>query len=279
MVRAINWSRYDRLTAQGRSERDIADALGIPRTTLRRALEQRQGLPRRSESGGPPAPVQKPGQKKDTGAVSSADTDAEQGIDTEAVRPWEPEFIRLWARGATQAQIAAALGIPHGTVKSRAHRLQQQGKIPARPREGLAPVQRPVQTTDTGAVHRVDTEAVQRTDTGAVSSVDIGAVHGLDTAAVQRLDQLEVEVQGLTTLVKSLAERMPMTPGPTPVQISALPPYPKGKAVRWNLWILAAIREEIASLAAERDLAPSQLVQEILWNGLSDRRAARELAP
>ena len=39
MARAIDWARYDRLKAQGRSERDIADALGMPRTTLRRALE------------------------------------------------------------------------------------------------------------------------------------------------------------------------------------------------------------------------------------------------
>jgi DNA-directed RNA polymerase specialized sigma24 family protein len=39
---------------------------------------------------------------------------------------WEPDFIRLWQTGATQAQIAAALGIPQGTVKSRAHTLQEQ---------------------------------------------------------------------------------------------------------------------------------------------------------
>ena len=37
-------------------------------------------------------------------------------------RPWEPEFIRLWEAGATQAQIAEALGIPQGTVTSRSTR-------------------------------------------------------------------------------------------------------------------------------------------------------------
>jgi hypothetical protein len=51
-----------------------------------------------------------------------------------------------------------------------------------------------------------------------------------------------------------------------------LPPYPKGKAVRWKLWILDTIRAEIASLAAERDLAPSQLMQEVLWQWLTERR-------
>jgi hypothetical protein len=58
------------------------------------------------------------------------------------------------------------------------------------------------------------------------------------------------------------------------VQITTLPPYPKGKAVRWNLWILATIRDEIASLAAARDMAPSQLVQEWLWKALTERRSS-----
>jgi hypothetical protein len=30
-------------------------------------------------------------------------------------RAWEADFIRLWEAGATQAEIAAALGIPVGT--------------------------------------------------------------------------------------------------------------------------------------------------------------------
>jgi hypothetical protein len=149
-------------------------------------------------------------------------------------RAWEPEFIRRWQAGATQAAIAEALGVPLGTIKSRAHALAVQGKIQARPRGGAYPSQqakahppgpRPVQTP----VQKIDTDAEQRTDTGAVSRVDIGAVHGLDTAAVQRLDQLEVEVQGLTTLVKSLMDRLEHPPGPTPVQISALPPTPRAR--------------------------------------------------
>jgi hypothetical protein len=120
MARAIDWARYDQLKAQGHSEREIAGALDIPRTTLRRALQKRQG---------PPAPVQKP-----------------------------------------------------------------------------------VQTSDTGAVYSADTDAEQRTDTGAVQRVDIGAGQGFDTGAVQRLDRLEDQVVALTTLVKSLAERLPMPP-------------------------------------------------------------------
>jgi hypothetical protein len=110
--------------------------------------------------------------------------------------------------------------------------------------------------------------------TDAEQYIDAGAVQTLDTGAVQRLDQLEVEVQGLTTLVKSLVDRLEHPPGSTPMQITALPPYPKGKAVRWNLWLLDVIRAELASLAAERDVAPSQLVQEVLWKWLTERRSA-----
>jgi hypothetical protein len=113
---------------------------------------------------------------------------------------------------------------------------------------------------------------VQRVDTGAVSSVDTGAVQPLDTGAVQRLDRLEGEVQGLTQVVRSLVDRLNSTPVQTPVQITTLPPYPKGKAVRWNLWIVDAIQDELKIMAAERDVSPSQLVQELLWAALRERR-------
>ena len=58
------------------------------------------------------------------------------------------------------------------------------------------------------------------------------------------------------------------------MQITALPPYPKGKAVRWNLWLLDAIRDELTTWATEREVSLSQLVQEILWKALSDRRSS-----
>jgi hypothetical protein len=88
---------------------------------------------------------------------------------------------------------------------------------------------------------------------------------------VQRLDRLEDEVQGLRQLVQSVVDRLDHPPVQTPVQITALPPYPKGKAVRWNLWILDAIKDQISALAAERNLSPSELVQEYLWKALTDQ--------
>jgi hypothetical protein len=44
--------------------------------------------------------------------------------------------------------------------------------------------------------------------------------------------------------------------------------------VRWNLWILDAIRDDIAALASERGVSASQLVQELLWKALAERRSS-----
>jgi Homeodomain-like domain len=183
----------------------------------------------------------------------------------------QARFIQLWQEGASVAAIAQALGCPEGTVKSRAHTLAHQGKIQARPRGGAYPHQKAQ-----GRVHSPSPvqRSVQTTDTGAVHSADIGAVQPFDTGPVQRLNQLEVEVQGLRSLIQSVLDRLDHPPVQTPVQITALPPYPKGKAVRWNLWILDAIRDDLAALATERGVSPSQLVQELLWKALSDRRSS-----
>jgi transposase len=53
----------------------------------------------------------------------------------------EARFIQLWQEGTETAAIAQALGIPVGTVKSRAHTLARQGKQQARPRRGAYPRQ------------------------------------------------------------------------------------------------------------------------------------------
>jgi transposase len=56
--------------------------------------------------------------------------------------PAEAEFIALWTEGLEIAAIAQRLGIPKGTVQSRAHRLQQRGLIQPRPKGGAYPSQR-----------------------------------------------------------------------------------------------------------------------------------------
>jgi DNA-binding transcriptional MocR family regulator len=163
----------------------------------------------------------------------------------------ERRFIQLWQAEASYREIAQALGCALGTVSSRAAALVAQGKIRPRPRGGAYPRQK-AQGRQSPAP-----PPVQKTDTGAVSSADTGAVQPFDTGPVQRLNRLEDEVQGLRQLIQAVLECLDHPPVQTPVQITALPSYPKGKAVRWNLWILDTIRDDLAALATERGISPA----------------------
>jgi hypothetical protein len=85
----------------------------------------------------------------------------------------EAHFVELWQQGASYRQIAQAVGCGLGTMGTWASALVAQGKIQPRPRGGAyphrrakarpadpsPPVQRPVQTFDTGAVSSVGTGA------------------------------------------------------------------------------------------------------------------------
>jgi hypothetical protein len=161
---------------------------------------------------------------------------------------------QLIAQGISQREIVRRTGIPRTTLQKRLKRLGLQV---------TPPVQTPVSRPDTGAV--------QDTDTGAVSSVGTGAVQALDTGPVQRLDALEQEVQGLRRLMQSVLDRLDRPAVSAPVQITTLPPWPKGEAVRWNLWLPKSIRDELTTWARERGVQPSQLVTELLWKALNDR--------
>jgi hypothetical protein len=44
--------------------------------------------------------------------------------DSPMARSWEAEFMELWRAGVETAEIARQMGIPQGTVSSRAHVLQ-----------------------------------------------------------------------------------------------------------------------------------------------------------
>jgi hypothetical protein len=146
-------------------------------------------------------------------------------------------------------------------------------------------VQTPVQPIDGGVGDSAETSVDDSADESqvlflspepvqtAAQKVHTGPVQPFDTGAVQRIDQLEDDVRRLTQMMRSVMDRMNQIPAQTPMQITALPPYPKGKAVRWNIWILDAIQDELKTLAAEQDMSPSQLVQEFLWKALSERKS------
>jgi hypothetical protein len=155
MARAIDWSQYDALKAQGLSERAIARELGIPWTTFYREKQKREG---------PPSPVQ-------------------------------------------------------------------------------SPVHTPVQST--------------------VQSLVQNPVH-----------RLEERVTALEETVQSLVQSMVQNPVQIPVHEYAPPPLPRGKSTRWNMYILEPILAEIAARAKAREISPSRLAQELLWQALNDRRSS-----
>jgi transposase len=75
----------------------------------------------------------------------------------------EAEFIALWNQGLEIAEMAQRLGIPKGTVQSRAHRLQQRGLIQPRPKGGAYPRQK-VKARSDGSPAPPATPAVERKD-------------------------------------------------------------------------------------------------------------------
>src|SRR5688572_20192861 len=120
--------------------------------------------------------------------------------------------------GLSQREITRRTGIPRSTLQKRLKCLDLQVTPPGQP---------------------------------PMSSVDIGAVQAFDTGPVQRLDALEQEVQGLRLLMQSVLDRLGQPEVSAPVQITTLPPWPKGEAVRWNLWLPKSIRDELTTWARE----------------------------
>ena len=119
----------------------------------------------------------------------------------------EARFITLWNTGTETAAIAQALGIPQGTVSSRAAALRRQGKIQARPMGGNYPNER------AQARQQSSPRPVQR----PVQTIDTGAVQTFDTGPVQRLGRLEHEMVGLRHLVQSVIDRLDHPAVQTPV--------------------------------------------------------------
>jgi transposase len=75
----------------------------------------------------------------------------------------EATFITLWEQGTSQQEIAARLGVPVGTIKSRASGLARQGKIQARPRGGAYPRQKALARSEAeGPPSTVDSDTVDR---------------------------------------------------------------------------------------------------------------------
>jgi hypothetical protein len=96
----------------------------------------------------------------------------------------EARFIALWTTGTAATAIAQALGVPVGTVKSRAHALARQGKIQARPKGGAYPRQKARQVTPAPPPEQSRAGQSRAEQSGAVqSSADLPALSPEDAKA------------------------------------------------------------------------------------------------
>jgi hypothetical protein len=94
----------------------------------------------------------------------------------------EARFIALWQVSTETAAIAQAFSIPKGTAQSRAHRLQQQGKIQPRPKGGSYPRQKaqgrqPVALSERTEPAPVHTPVQRPVHNPVQNSAPPGAVH------------------------------------------------------------------------------------------------------
>jgi lambda repressor-like predicted transcriptional regulator len=251
-----DWSTIDpvvdELQAKGWSARKIARELRIPQKTLDSHLHAR-------DPGTPPVHHRTPEHPGTLEGHQEVMADVSESV------PDTPHI----GTDAEQSAVQSAAEL-FGEHDVEVHVSVQTPGQPMGSRVGDSAETSVDDSADESQVRSLSPEPVQT----AVQKVDTGPVQPFDTGAVQRIDQLEDDVRRLTQMMRSVMDRVNQIPVQTPMQITALPPYPKGKAVRWNIWILDAIQDELKTLAAEQDMSPSQLVQELLWKALNDRSAS-----
>jgi hypothetical protein len=190
----------------------------------------------------------------------------------------EAEFIRLWNQGASYKAIAQAQRCPLGTVASRSAALVAQGKIQPRPRGGRRAkalqgiVHDPVQSS---AVHAYDIGA-QTVQSGAVHATLHGAVQVQNSAELPIPAALAEELGRLWAAIEALRQDVHR---PVHATVQSLPEPlfddPADNATeRWNLYLKRGLRVRIEAIAQTRGVAPSRVVQELLWTALTDHRSS-----
>jgi hypothetical protein len=174
----------------------------------------------------------------------------------------EATFIQLWQEGASYRDIAQTLSCPLGTVASRSAALAAQGKIQPRPRGGA--------TRHTKALPETVHDGAEP---GAVHGGMHGAVQVQNRAEPPLPATLAAELSRLWAAIDALRQDMHRTVQNT-VQSLPEPLFedPMDNATeRWNLYLKRGLRVRIEALAQARGIAPSRVVQELLWTALTDR--------
>ena len=200
----------------------------------------------------------------------------------------EARFVELWNAGLETAAIAQQLGIKATTAQSRAYRLQLRGLIQPRLRSGAyprqqaqgrtaSPTQTPVQSSaeqDSAVQSGAGSPPMALVPSPAVASA---AIIDLLRQTLARLDTVEQDLKAIREDHHPSGAGQSSAEQRSAVQSSAdLPPLSpeEAKAERWNLWLPRGLRQRIEAAAKARGHAPSKVVQEILWQALTDRQSS-----
>jgi hypothetical protein len=170
----------------------------------------------------------------------------------------EATFCALWQQGLSQDAIAQRLGIPIGTVKSRAHALAHAGKLTPRPRGGAYPSQRAKAQQGGGAgvpqVGPMDVLPPERAPGYAIIPLDV--VHTI----LQRFDRLEEHLH----IVAGQVPHGGAGRGAGQVPQEETRVLRPCRSTRWKMSIREALLEVIRTEAEQRRMDPSKLVQEAI---------------
>jgi DNA-binding Lrp family transcriptional regulator len=207
----------------------------------------------------------------------------------------EAEFIAWWREGLSLKDIAARLGIPPGTVSSRAAALRRQGvALDKRPQGGAYPSQRAKTQHGSGTGDGVSgqtPEVPQRTPgvpkgvSTRVSKpvpVEVLPSSPAPSGSPEMTPLLQEILQELRTLTRGLAVRVS---DPTP-QVSHSTPQvpnrvservssgvsigPHEKTERWNLHLPIDLITKTKAKTQALGVHPSELVAEVLRQWLTE---------
>jgi hypothetical protein len=161
----------------------------------------------------------------------------------------EAELIALWNQGLEITAMAQRLGIPKGTVQSRAHRLQARGLIQPRPKGGAYPRQK--------AQARSDGSPATPTPPMTPAPPVAHAPPALTFVAVPEIQELLRLVNDLHARVGALEQTRvpPALPAPPATTTPPVPPAAERKEIQqWTVRLSKALIEHLKAVGYERHI-------------------------
>jgi len=184
--------------------------------------------------------------------------------------PAEQEFIALWEQGLEIAAIAQRLGIPRGTVSSRATALRKRGvALAKRPQGGAYPSQR-AKARQEGVPAPAQAPAPLPADS-ALPTRDPPVI---TMVAVPELRELIHRFSGLEARVAALEDSTREVTRDPPAPARPPAAHPRADIKQWTVRLSQALIEAVKAQATTEGKEPSHLVEEVLWQALSDHRAS-----